>query len=103
MAFEFRHKESFSTILIKYFSFRNETKSFEPLTEILRSVRKINFQEVLAFLKENEEITENFSYYLKNLFDGKPFNLSLTEANILSENAFYPELKKEFWINYCRM
>ncbi|ROI10425.1 recombinase [Chryseobacterium sp. H3056] len=94
MAFEFRHKESFSTILIKYFSFRNETKSFEPLTEILRSVRKINFQEVLSFLQENEEITENFSYYLKNLFDGKPFNLSLTEANILSENAFYPELKK---------
>ncbi|SFI67900.1 Site-specific recombinase [Kaistella treverensis] len=94
MAFEFRHKESFSTVLIKYFSFKNETKSFEPLTEILRSVRKINFQEVLAFLHENEEITENFSYYLKNLFDGKPFNLSLTEANILSENAFYPELKK---------
>ncbi len=27
-------------------------------------------------------------------FDGKPFNLSLTEADILSENAFYPELKK---------
>jgi hypothetical protein len=27
-------------------------------------------------------------------FKGRPFNLSLTEANILSENAFFPELKK---------
>ncbi len=94
MAFGFRHRESFSTILIKYFSFKNETKSLEPLTEILLSVRKINFQEVLLFLKENPEITENFTYYLHNIFQGKPFNLSLTEANILSENAFYPELKK---------
>ena len=38
--------------------------------------------------------TLNFSLYLKDLFADKPFNLSLTEANILSENAFFPELKK---------
>ncbi|WP_226064641.1 site-specific recombinase [Kaistella polysaccharea] len=94
MAFAFPHKEGFSTILIKYFSFKNETKSLEPLTEILRSVRKVNFQEVLQFLREHQDVTENFSYYIQSLFKGKPFNLSLTEANILSENAFYPELKK---------
>lgn len=94
MVFTFRDKDSFSTILIKYFSFRNETKSLDPLIEILHRIRKVHFTEVLNFLRENEEVTENFSYYIRNLFEGKPFNLSLTEANILSENAFYPELKK---------
>ena len=48
----------------------------------------------LVYLKNNPEICDNFGYYIRNLFDGKPFNLSLTEADILSENAFYPELKK---------
>lgn len=94
MVFPFRDKDSFSTILIKYFSFRNETKSLDPLIEILHRIRKVHFTEVLNFLRENEEVTENFGYYIRNLFEGKPFNLSLTEANILSENAFYPELKK---------
>lgn len=94
MVFTFRDKDSFSTILIKYFSFRNETKSLDPLIEILHRIRKVHFTEVLNFLRENEEVTENFSYYIRNLFEGKPFNLSLTEANILSENAFYPEFKK---------
>ncbi|QDP86478.1 recombinase [Chryseobacterium sp. SNU WT5] len=94
MAFSFRHKEDFNSILTKYFSFRNETKSLDPLMEMLQSIRISNFQHVLEFLKENREITDNLGYYIRNIFDGKPFNLSLTEANILSENAFYPELKK---------
>lgn len=94
MALSFRNKERFSTILTKYFSFQNETKSLEPLTQLLRTIRRVDFNEVLAFLHYNPEVTENFGYYIRNLFDGKPFNLSLTEANILSENAFYPELKK---------
>ena len=90
----FRHKESFSTILTKYFSFKNETKSLDPLIELLRSVRSEDFHEILEFLRDNEDVTENLGFYIRNLFDGKPFNLSLTEANIISENAFYPELKK---------
>ncbi|HMU06999.1 MAG TPA: recombinase [Kaistella sp.] len=94
MAFKFRNSDSFSNILIKYFSFKNETKSMEPLIDLLPVLRNSDFDEFLNFLKENPEVTENFSYYIKNLFKGKPFNLSLTEANILSENAFYPELKK---------
>lgn len=94
MALRFRQRENFSTILTKYFSFRNETKSLDPLIEILRSIRSSPFSELLAFLNESEEITEHFGYYIRNIFEAKPFNLSLTEANILSENAFYPELKK---------
>ena len=94
MGFIFRHKDGFSTILTKYFSFQNESKSLDPLIEFLSSVRSEDFHEVLDFLQENPELTENFGYYIRNLFEGKPFNLSLTEANILSENAFYPELKK---------
>lgn len=84
----------FATALSKYFSFRNETKTIEPLGELFRNMRKSDFSELLLFLKENPDIAENFSHYIKNIFEGKPFNLSLTEANILSENAFYPEFKK---------
>ncbi len=84
----------FNTTLSKYFSFRNETKTIEPLAELFRNIRKSDFSEILQFLKDNPEVAENFSHYIKNVFHGKPFNLSLTEANILSENAFYPEFKK---------
>ena len=94
MGIIFRHRESFSTILTKYFSFKNETKSLEPLIELLRSIRSEDFHEILEFLRDHPDVTQNLGYYIHNLFAGKPFNLSLTEANILSENAFYPELKK---------
>lgn len=94
MVFKSRNSESFSNILIKYFSFRNETKSIDPLVDFLPVLRRSDFDEFLNFLRDNPEIAENFSYYIKKLFHGKPFNLSLTEANILAENSFYPELKK---------
>ena len=86
--------EAFGSVLKKYFSFKNETKSLDPLYEVFKSIKKEDFEVVLSFLKESPEITSHLSYYLKNLFRGKPFNLSLTEANILSENAFFPELRK---------
>ena len=94
MAFYNRNKVNFNTTLAQYFSFKNETKSLDPLSELVRNLRETDFEEILNFLRNNEEVTHNFSYYLKNIFEGKPFNLSLTEANILSENAFYPEFKK---------
>lgn len=86
--------ESFSSILKKYFSFRNETKSLEPLAEVYNTVRGSSLSDILDFLKSEPEIADHFSYYLHNIFKNKPFNLSLTEANILSENAFFPEFKK---------
>ena len=89
-----RIKTDFNTILSKYFSFRNETKSLEPLSELMLNLRETDFEEILDFLRNNSEITENFGYYINHVFEGKPFNLSLTEANILSENAFFPEFKK---------
>ena len=94
MAFYKRNKVNFNTTLSQYFSFKNETKSLDPLSELVRNLRETDFEEILNFLRDNEEVSHNFSYYLKNIFEGKPFNLSLTEANILSENAFYPEFKK---------
>ncbi|WP_027376423.1 recombinase [Kaistella palustris] len=94
MPFYSRIKVSFTTTLAQYFSFRNETKSVEPLAELMRTLHESDFGEILDYLRNNEEIADNFSYYIKNLFSGKPFNLSLTEANILSEKAFYPEFKK---------
>lgn len=94
MALFTRTKVDFGTLFKKYFSFKNETKSLEPLYEIFHSVKRYPFSSVLAFFKENPDITNNFSTYLTNLFKDKPFNLSLTEANILSENAFLPELRK---------
>lgn len=94
MAFSTRKKAGFTAVLSQYFSFRNETKSLEPLSELIRNLHESDFGNILRFLRENESLTQNFGYYIKNIFGGKPFNLSLTEANILSENAFFAEFKK---------
>ncbi|AZB26845.1 recombinase [Chryseobacterium bernardetii] len=90
----FNSSTNFESVLKKYFSFKNETLSLEPFAELLDSVKRADFTDVLNFLKSNPKFTENFKYYIHNIFKGRPFNLSLTEANILSENAFFPELKK---------
>lgn len=94
MAFLNLRGDNFDTVLRKYFSFRNETNSLDPFAELLRAVRREDFDVVLRYLRNTPEITGHLSYYLHNIFRDKPFNLSLTEANILSENAFVPELKK---------
>lgn len=86
--------KNFESVLKKYFSFKNETLSLEPFAEFLESIKKADFTDVLNYFKVNPAITDHFKYYIRNIFEGRPFNLSLTEANILSENAFFPELKK---------
>ncbi len=90
----FNSSTNFESVLKKYFSFKNETLSLEPFAEFLESVKKADFTDVLNFLRSNPNFAENFKHYIHNIFKGRPFNLSLTEANILSENAFFPELKK---------
>ncbi len=87
-------KDSFSTILKNYFSEKNETLSLQPLSEIITSLKKEDLGVFTAYLKDNDVIKKNLTYYIHNIFKDKPFNLSLTEADILSENAFYPEFKK---------
>jgi len=86
--------KNFEAVLKKYFSFKNETSSLEPFAEFLDSVKKADFTDVLNCFKANPNLANNFRHYIHNVFEGRPFNLSLTEANILSENAFIPELKK---------
>lgn len=90
----FNSSTNFESVLKKYFSFKNETLSLEPFAEFLESIKKADFTDVLNFLRSNPNFAENFKHYIHNIFKGRPFNLSLTEANILSENAFFPELKK---------
>lgn len=85
---------NFESVLKKYFSFKNETTSLEPLAEFLEAIKKTDFKNVLNFLKSNPNSAAHFKHYIYNVFEERPFNLSLTEANILSENAFFPELKK---------
>ncbi|MDR4894618.1 MULTISPECIES: recombinase [unclassified Chryseobacterium] len=90
----FNSSTNFESVLKKYFSFKNETLSLEPFAEFLETIKEADFTDVLNFFRSNPQFTENFKYYIHNIFKGRPFNLSLTEANILSENAFFPELKK---------
>jgi len=90
----FRRKKRFDSVLKKYFLSRDITTSLVPLKAVLGSVVYIDFKTFLDFLKNNKDICENFAYYIQNLFKNRPFNLSLTESDILSEDAFYPELKK---------
>jgi site-specific recombinase len=90
----FNSSTNFESVLKKYFSFKNETLSLEPFAEFLETIKEADFTDVLNFFRSNPNFAENFKYYIHNIFKGRPFNLSLTEANILSENAFFPELKK---------
>lgn len=86
--------KNFESVLKKYFSFKNETSSLEPLAEFLEAIKRTDFKNVLDFLKSNPASANHFRHYIYTVFAERPFNLSLTEANILSENAFFPELKK---------
>ena len=90
----FKNKESFDTVLKKYFSEPYPLGSVQPMRELFQSLKRTNFEVFLAYLKNNEEIKNNFRDYLFLLFSNKSFSKALTEANILSENAFFPELKK---------
>lgn len=90
----FNSSTNFESVLKKYFSFKNETLSLEPFGEFLDSVKRADFTDVLNVFRSNPDFAENFKYYIHRIFSERPFNLSLTEANILSENAFFPELKK---------
>lgn len=90
----FNSSTNFESVLKKYFSFKNETLSLEPFAEFLETIKEADFTDVLNFFRSNPNFAENFRHYIHNIFRGRPFNLSLTEANILSENAFFPELKK---------
>ena len=90
----FKNKESFDTVLKKYFSEPYTLGSVQPMRELFHSLKRTNFEVFLAYLKNNEEIKNNFRDYLFILFSNKSFVKALTDANILSENAFFPELKK---------
>lgn len=94
MAMRLIKKDSFSTILKTYFSEQNETLSLQPLSEIISSLKKDDLGVFTAYLKDNDGIRQHLVYYINNIFRSKPFNLSITEADILSENAFFPEFKK---------
>jgi len=88
------NSKNFKTVLSKYFSFENDTKSLEPLAEFLESIRKSDFKDVLSHFRASDAQKNHFSLYIRNIFSERPFNLSLTEANILSENSFFSELRK---------
>ena len=90
----FKSKESFDIVLKKYFSEPYTLDSVQPMRELFQSLKRTNFEVFLAYLKNNEEIKNNFRDYLFILFSNKSFTKALTDANILSENAFFPELKK---------
>ena len=90
----FKSKVSFDTVLKKYFSEPYTLDSVQPMRELFQSLKRTNFEVFLAYLKNNEEIKNNFRDYLFILFSNKSFSKALTDANILSENAFFPELKK---------
>ena len=94
MSLFFSEKENSSVLLERYFSIKNETHDLKPLSEIFQALQNESIEDFILFLKENEEIRSHFVYYIQSVFLGRSFNLSLTEANILSEDSFFPELRK---------
>lgn len=89
-----KNTDKFDEILKKYFLQEQEIVTPKPLSELFQSLKKENFEVFLAYLKDNPTILENLQFYLFRLFDQKSLDKALTEANILSENAFFPEFKK---------
>lgn len=92
--FKKHHVETLESLLQKYFTFQNETASPEPLAELFEATRRRGFASLLEILELHPEYQAHLAHYIKNVFKGKKIELSLTEANILSENSFFPEFKK---------
>ena len=67
----FKNKESFDTVLKKYFSEPYTLDSVQPMRELFQSLKRTNFEVFLAYLKNNEEIKNNFRDYLFLLFSNK--------------------------------
>jgi hypothetical protein len=57
----FNSSTNFESVLKKYFSFKNETLSLDPFAEILESVKRADFTDVLNFLKSNPEILKTLN------------------------------------------
>ncbi|WP_018674438.1 hypothetical protein [Riemerella columbina] len=87
-------KNPVEDLLRKYFTFKNETSSPEPLAEIFCAIKQRGFTHFLEILEAHLDLCDNFSHYIYNVFRDKKIAFALTEANILSENSFFPELKK---------
>lgn len=91
---KFREQREYKEILKQYFSTPYVSQSLTPLSELFHSIKTSDWKEFISFLKEQDVLLENFRAYIHHIFESKKFNLSLTEANILTENAFIPEFKK---------
>ena len=65
--FLIKSKTTFAQLLKKYFSFRNETLSLQPLAEFLKSLREEDFDVVVSYLKDSKEIADNFGYYIHHI------------------------------------
>ena len=52
----FKNKESFDTVLKKYFSEPYTLDSVQPMRELFQSLKRTNFEVFLAYLKNNKEI-----------------------------------------------
>lgn len=92
-------RRGFEAVLQHYFIFRNDTRALQPLSELFKQLRSEDFLTFVEYLEKNKDIAQNLAHYLKSIFDNRSFNVSLSEANILSENGFFPEFRKRILNN----
>ncbi len=90
----FQGKKSYREILINEVPLANKEDAVDVLIRLLDSLSTINGIEFNTYLKENPILLINLKAFLHQIFEGKTFNLSLTEADILTESSFIPEFKK---------
>lgn len=101
-----KHKPTIAELLTEFFgkdqSWQKREDKLEPLVELIRFIRplkikslvKVDLQELISFLQENDSSRKQFSIYLKEILKDRKFNKILTDAGILQDVDFIFEVKK---------
>lgn len=87
-------KKNYKNVLDYYFSNPSQNFDNRALRELVSTLKNVEFNQFVNYLKANPAKTDYLKNSLQALFKNKTCIISLTEANILSENAFLDELKK---------
>lgn len=110
--FKAKHKPTIAELITDFFgenkSWREKEDDLEPLIELVRLIRplknknleKVDLQEIISFLKENNSCNKQFSIYLKEILKGRKFNKILSDAAILQDVDFIFEVKKRIFAKF---
>jgi site-specific recombinase len=86
-------------------SWQSSDDNLDVLIELVRrlrpakpkTVRKVDIQELIDFLKGNSDCAQKFASYLRNILHHKKFNKFLSDAAILQDVNFFYEVRSRLY------